>query len=492
MRCSRWPRWWSLPAIGVFVAPATAWGEPKGLDYTFSWPLLVTQAPGGATDPADGIELPDGVRIVQVDPHMPEGAKNLTSDFAAAGWPDVSFDAARFLFIGKRSPDDDSGVWEFNLADGAVRRILDTLPCRRAVYLSKLYALELDRPEDRIAVLGRPAGDNVDAIFTLRPDGSDVRRITFSPHGVADLYALTDGRVLFSMPSAGFQLLYTIHMDGADLFPFAGLYDPPAYRGMPREAPDGNVVFVESVDVGSAMRTTTLASVDRGRSLRTRRALSEFPAGAVASPYPLPDGRVLAAYRPRDGRTFGVYVLDSPNGRGLTPVFDDADRNELGVVAIAPRPPPAGRSSGLDRRSRTGQVYCLNAYLSDPRDGPVVPPGRIDRVRIVGDNLGAGSRTTTPPFRMEATVESDGSFFVEVPAEMPLRIETLDAEGQVLRAMSNWTWVMPGEERGCIGCHEDRELSPPNRHVLALRKPPQRAAAVPARPEQASRPEDLP
>ncbi len=31
---------------------------------------------------------------------------------------------------------------------------------------------------------------------------------------------------------------------------------------------------------------------------------------------------------------------------------------------------------------------------------------------------------------------------------------------------------MPKESRGCIGCHEDRELTPPNRHVLALRKPP--------------------
>jgi hypothetical protein len=32
---------------------------------------------------------------------------------------------------------------------------------------------------------------------------------------------------------------------------------------------------------------------------------------------------------------------------------------------------------------------------------------------------------------------------------------------------------MPMERRGCIGCHEDRELAPPNRHVIALRKMPQ-------------------
>jgi len=40
--------------------------------------------------------------------------------------------------------------------------------------------------------------------------------------------------------------------------------------------------------------------------------------------------------------------------------------------------------------------------------------------------------------------------------------------------MRSWFWVMPMERRGCIGCHEDRELTPPNRHVFALRKRAQR------------------
>ena len=42
----------------------------------------------------------------------------------------------------------------------------------------------------------------------------------------------------------------------------------------------------------------------------------------------------------------------------------------------------------------------------------------------------------------------------------------------MLQAMGSSFWVMPGERRGCIGCHEDRELTPPNRHVLALREEP--------------------
>lgn len=81
-----------------------------------------------------------------------------------------------------------------------------------------------------------------------------------------------------------------------------------------------------------------------------------------------------------------------------------------------------------------------------------------------------------------APVESDGSFFIEVPAQIPIRLETLGKDGTILQRMKSWFWVMPGERRGCIGCHEDRELTPPNRHVEALRKKPHRIG-LPALPQ---------
>jgi len=72
----------------------------------------------------------------------------------------------------------------------------------------------------------------------------------------------------------------------------------------------------------------------------------------------------------------------------------------------------------------------------------------------------------------EVPVERDGSFSMEVPARTPLRLETLNERGEILQAMSSWLWVMPQESRGCIGCHEDRERTPPNRHSHALMKRP--------------------
>jgi len=70
----------------------------------------------------------------------------------------------------------------------------------------------------------------------------------------------------------------------------------------------------------------------------------------------------------------------------------------------------------------------------------------------------------------EAPVEKDGSFYVEVPANQPVRFELLDANGQTIVAERSWIWTRPGEQRGCPGCHGDKALAPENRWPLTLKR----------------------
>jgi len=70
-----------------------------------------------------------------------------------------------------------------------------------------------------------------------------------------------------------------------------------------------------------------------------------------------------------------------------------------------------------------------------------------------------------------APIEKDGSFHVRVPAEIPVNFQLLDENYMAIKKQEAWTWVMGNENRGCIGCHEDRELSPPNILVDAVTKP---------------------
>jgi hypothetical protein len=59
-------------------------------------------------------------------------------------------------------------------------------------------------------------------------------------------------------------------------------------------------------------------------------------------------------------------------------------------------------------------------------------------------------------------VAKDGSFFVQVPSETPIRFELLDAAGKSVAAEKGWFWARRGEQRICVGCHAGPERAPDN------------------------------
>jgi len=62
-----------------------------------------------------------------------------------------------------------------------------------------------------------------------------------------------------------------------------------------------------------------------------------------------------------------------------------------------------------------------------------------------------------------APVAADGSFFVETPADRPIRFTLLDVRGAVLRQEHGWFWARRGEQRICVGCHTGPERASENR-----------------------------
>lgn len=53
-------------------------------------------------------------------------------------------------------------------------------------------------------------------------------------------------------------------------------------------------------------------------------------------------------------------------------------------------------------------------------------------------------------------VEPDGSFKIEVPADVPIAITAIDKDGRGFTPHTNWIQVRPGETRTCNGCHSPR------------------------------------
>jgi hypothetical protein len=452
--------------------------------------ILVTQIPfRSSSDDGDathgglsGAELPSGSRIVEFNVEGESSrVRSLTDGFAAAGRADLSFEGTHFLFVGRRAASDKNAVWEMRLADGEVRQVVaPPFGCEAAIYLSTLYTLDAEQPVRRIAFCGPASAAEPNQFFTCRTDGSDVQQITFAPEGVSDGYLLTDGRLLFSMglpansaaasESPTFnRALFTVNVDGTDIFPFVGVGDGPAWRGRACESPDGWVYFLESKATHPG-KAGSVVAVRRTTSLHSRRVVASTDQGDFHSISVLEDGRLLVSYRTGEGRvrsSYDLHILNPNNGELSRPVVDKPTWHEVDPVAVRPRPVPHGRSSVVNSNTTVGQLYCLDVDLSDDAGGSRPGERQVTGVRVFSANARDEVLGT-------ASVESDGSFFLEAPARTPLRLETVDGRGEVVRTMRSWMWLMPMERRGCIGCHEDRELTPPNRHVLALRKAAQR------------------
>lgn len=55
-----------------------------------------------------------------------------------------------------------------------------------------------------------------------------------------------------------------------------------------------------------------------------------------------------------------------------------------------------------------------------------------------------------------APIEPDGSFKLQVPADIPLALAIVDSKGRAFQTHANWIQVRPGERRTCDGCHSPR------------------------------------
>lgn len=436
-----------------------------------------------ASRPADRAEAgPVGSRIVRVETGA-DGPRVgvLTKEFAAACQPDVSFDAKRFVFAGKKRAGDRWDIWEMSVEGGPARRITSDLgDCTRPRYLSRQYTLaKVGTNLRELFGFVSSAGEAAATSLHIRDrDESGGGGITYGLGDDADPFVLDDGRLLYATRQPGGRVaLLAVNNDGTDCELFVPAETGLPVKAMPCQSSSGFVVFVESQerrpDGGGRLGAVTMR-----RNLHSYRVLAEATDGVYRSPGRLPDGRLLVSYRSREAdSSYGVYTLDPRDGTRSGPVFDTPEWHEVDAVAVAARRRPDGRSSVVKAGGETGWLYCLDATLSRPSDGKRLERGTVRRVRLI--ERAAADPSVTKRVLGEAPVETDGSFHVEVPAEVPISLQLLDADGAVRRTQRSSFWVMPGERRGCIGCHEDRELVPENRLVEAVTRPATKLTAPP-------------
>ena len=180
-------------------------------------------------------------------------------------------------------------------------------------------------------------------------------------------------------------------------------------------------------------------------------------------PQPIADKYFLVASQPRGNANWGIYLVD---------VFDNMVllREEPGFAMLEPiplkkTPAPPSIPDKVKLDEKTATVSIQDIYTG--RGMPGVPRGVVKSLRVyqyeysyrnMGGHYAVGMEGPWDVRRLLGTVpvHPDGSSYFEIPANTPVSLQPLDAEGKALQLKRSWMVGMPGERVSCVGCHDDQ------------------------------------
>lgn len=196
-------------------------------------------------------------------------------------------------------------------------------------------------------------------------------------------------------------------------------------------------------------------------------------------PYPLDENYYIVSCQINPDSPWGLYLVDTFDNMLLL-------REEKGYYLLEPTPvvkremPPVIPSK-VNPADPESTVFIADIYKGDGlRD---VPRGTVKRLRIFSyqysyrnigghDYLGLESAWDARRIIGEVPVFEDGSAVFKIPANTPISIQPLDAQGRSLQLMRSWFVGMPGEIVSCVGCHEPQNTVTPAIATVARTKKP--------------------
>jgi hypothetical protein len=434
---------------------------------------------------------------------------------AAAFWRlDLSFDARKVLFCMKADGERSFHLYEVNIDGSGVRQLTNSLcddldpiylPGGKIVFSTTRGNTYIRcMPETHAYVLARCDADGRNIYIISRNNECD-----WLPT------LLNDGRMCYSRweysdkPLWRDQKLWTVNQDGTGEATFWGSQSAwPDHMAMPRAIPGSRRVMFLGVghhqwfngSVGIVDQAVGINYPDGLTRVTWDLAWAEVGAGPVEkpecatyrasgsyrayhSPHPLSEELFLVSASRSGGRggTFdSLYLMDVRGNRDL---IWRGQHNVLHAMPVRPRMAPpvhpdrvAWPGTGADHKPvRPGMLYNADVYHGVPE----LPRGSVKSLRIVqqdqktystwrpreaagshGPGVSAVQIDAVKRILGTVPVAEDGSVAFEVPPGQALFFQLLDEQGRAVHTMRSFTGAMPGESRGCLGCHEMHMATP--------------------------------
>ncbi len=327
-------------------------------------------------------------------------------------------------------------------------------------------------------------------LWACRPDGSNVTAFygnnTFNPVGVWEARPVPNSNLVMATAgahhamTAGSIILLDVSRGVDGLAPITRL------------TPDA--LFPESEAPMQRWHATAGVTEPVNTPIEAQR----WPGHCYRTPYPLSENYFLAAYSfdpligepsANKANMFGIYLVDRFGNKEL--LYRDLNIGSLWPTPLRARQrPPILPPTSADPNSSEGTFFVQDVYDSWPQ----LPPGPADRVKQLrilqvllkttpnANSPKVGLANASPGKQVLGTVpvEADGSAYFRAPAQVPLSFQALDENGMAIQTMRSLTYLQPGEQTSCIGCHEHRGTTPElHRSALALKRSPSQIAPGP-------------
>ncbi len=471
----------------------------------------------------NGFMAEPGGRMVTVGLHPGSDVQNILPEFDGSFWrPDLSFDGKEILFSYQPKGEKSFHLYRCNADGSDVKQLtfgdyddLDPVfsPDGKIVFCSsRQHSYVRCMPMTHSFALSRCDGDGKN-IYVVSGNGE--------PEYLPSI--LNDGRVIFTRWEYTdkalwrVQSLWTCNPDGTNTQILWGNQSVwPDVLTEARAIPGSNKIMFTAVG-HHAWFNGSIGIIDPNAGLDYPHGLTRVtrevawpevgngpadpqptvdyhPSGkifAYKTPYPLSEEYFLVSARegghlysgPDNGWFFRLYLMDVYGNKEL---IYRGEHNAYHAIPLAARDMPTVKPDlvnwpviGSGETPAPGILYSSNVFEGAPavlkekgkairviqmdpktyttwhktvqHDGPAVSVTQAEGVkRILG---------TVP-------IEDDGSVAFEVPPGEAIFFEMLDAEGRAIHVMRSFTNVMPGEVRGCFGCHESNLATRGNQGLL--------------------------
>jgi hypothetical protein len=345
-------------------------------------------------------------------------------------------------------------------------------------------------------------------LYVMRPDGSAIRRLSVNKDGDYLPHTLDDGSIGYTRweyhersfafiqsiwivrpDGTGADSLYKQHMEN----PWA-LYDVRSIPGTSKLAAVAGGHHTLYCGPVCVIDPTIGMNDPQGLSIVTPNVkpqeggMSGFPVaeggvqdagGLYMTPWPLSEKHFLVSYSDKtlpmnktDPAGYALYLIDVFGTKEL--VYRDPAISSSLPIPLRPRTKPPVLPDAADPAK--DHAVCVLSNASYGVDG--IAPEKIRYVRIAEalgwpyDNKFGGHRYGedhggVPPLLNwtpvailgDVPVESDGSAHFTVPVDRMVYFQLLDENRMEIRRMRSFISFQPGEQRGCVGCHETRSVA---------------------------------